>query len=166
MSPSSSRNLGTLSLYLPQCITRVSQRSVHAFSICKTEFQAFWLPCLMLGYQHPVTESPWCHGGRKELDPALWLWEYHCSVCSPKNRHKVLNGNIGVLPVTLCCCQQYVFSQGSLSKHTIGPQWKSCWEMASKTVLSVRLVQLAGNKVPCSMGPLTRRTFLSQKKRR
>lgn len=110
MSPSSSRNLRALSLYLPQCITRVSQRSVHAFCICKAEFQAFCSPCPMLGYQHPVTMSPWCHGGRKELECESII--VLCAHYLFANRHKVLNGNISIVPVTLCCCQQYVFLPG------------------------------------------------------
>lgn len=59
-----------LSHYHPQCITRISQRSVHAFSICKTEFHTKWLPFLRLdrlkpkflqpGYQTALTLSLWC----------------------------------------------------------------------------------------------------------
>lgn len=66
----SSRNFRVLSHYHPQYITRVSQRSVHAFSICKREIHTNWLPFLRLdrlkpkflhpGYQTALTLSQWC----------------------------------------------------------------------------------------------------------
>lgn len=67
-----------LSHYLPQCITRGSlSGAVHAFSICKTEFQTFWLPSpdvgqtvskfLRPGNHHAVTKSPWCWRVKTEV---------------------------------------------------------------------------------------------------